>query len=36
MARTRLARECAKLEVRYERDLADEGLALDAAEWPEY
>jgi metal-responsive CopG/Arc/MetJ family transcriptional regulator len=36
LARTRLARECAKLDVPAERELADEGLTRDAAEWPEY
>lgn len=36
LARTRLARECAKLSPRAERELADEGLAGDAREWPEY
>jgi Arc/MetJ-type ribon-helix-helix transcriptional regulator len=34
--RSRLARECAKLDARSERALADEGLAEDFAEWPEY
>jgi metal-responsive CopG/Arc/MetJ family transcriptional regulator len=36
LARTRLARECAKLDASAERELADEGLASDASEWPEY
>ncbi len=36
MDRTRLARECAKLEPDYEQAMADEGLAGDASEWPEY
>ena len=36
LARTRLARECAKLDASAERILADEGLAKDFAEWPEY
>jgi metal-responsive CopG/Arc/MetJ family transcriptional regulator len=36
LARTRLARECAKLDVQDERELAEEGLARDVAEWPEY
>jgi metal-responsive CopG/Arc/MetJ family transcriptional regulator len=35
-SRTRLARECAKLDPRAERTLADEGLAGDLDEWPEY
>jgi Arc/MetJ-type ribon-helix-helix transcriptional regulator len=36
MDRTRLVRECAKLDQSEERALADEGLAADLAEWPEY
>lgn len=36
MDRTRLVRECAKLDKSEERALADEGLAVDLAEWPEY
>lgn len=34
--RVRLIRECAKLDVRHERSLAEDGLAADFAEWPEY
>jgi Arc/MetJ-type ribon-helix-helix transcriptional regulator len=34
--RTRLARECAKLDPAAERALAEEGLAGDLAEWPAY
>jgi metal-responsive CopG/Arc/MetJ family transcriptional regulator len=34
--RSRLARECSKLEPATERSLADEGLARDFKEWPEY
>jgi Arc/MetJ-type ribon-helix-helix transcriptional regulator len=34
--RTRLARECAKLRPAEEQALADEGLAGEAAQWPEY
>jgi len=34
--RGRLARECAKLDRRLEQKLADEGLAEDLAEWPEF
>ena len=34
--RTRLARECAKLDPRQERALADEGLESDLAAWPDY
>ncbi len=34
--RSRLARECANLDPKAEKRLADEGLASDLAEWPEY
>ena len=34
--RTRLARECAKLDAASEQALAEEGLSQEAAEWPEY
>jgi Arc/MetJ-type ribon-helix-helix transcriptional regulator len=34
--RSRLARECAKLNPKIEQKLADEGLAGDLSEWPEY
>ena len=36
LARTRLARESAKLNPREEKRLADEGLASDFETWPEY
>ena len=36
LARTRLARESAKLNPREEKRLAEEGLADDFASWPEY
>ena len=36
LARTRLARESAKLNPREEKRLADEALAHDLATWPEY
>ena len=36
LARTRLARECRRLNLNFERNLADEGLTKDATEWPEY
>lgn len=36
MKHTRLAAECAKLEVSEEQSMADEGLAEDTVEWPEY
>ncbi len=34
--RTRLARECAKLDEKYERSLAEEGMSEEMSEWPEY
>ena len=34
--RGRLARECAKLDPAFERKMADEGLAGDLEEWPEF
>jgi len=34
--RTQLARECAKLDPAFEKALAEEGLAEDLSEWPEY
>ncbi len=36
LTRGRLARECAKLNPRIEQKLADEGLAGDLSEWPEF
>jgi Arc/MetJ-type ribon-helix-helix transcriptional regulator len=36
LPRTRLAAECAKLNQREEKRLADEGLAEDRDAWPEY
>jgi Arc/MetJ-type ribon-helix-helix transcriptional regulator len=36
LARTRLARECAKLNPREEKRLADEGLTDVLESWPEY
>ncbi len=33
---SRLAGECAKLDPRFERALAEEGLSGELAEWPEY
>ncbi|MDO8836097.1 MAG: ribbon-helix-helix domain-containing protein [Vicinamibacterales bacterium] len=36
LARTRLARECAKLDRREEQALAEEGLAGSRDAWPEY
>ncbi|MDE2060150.1 MAG: ribbon-helix-helix protein, CopG family [candidate division NC10 bacterium] len=34
--RSRLAQECAKLDPAFEKALAEEGLAGDLVEWPEY
>ncbi len=34
--RTLLARECAKLDPKFEKALAEEGLDEDLSEWPEY
>jgi len=34
--RSRLARECAKLDPQFEQQLAEEGLAEDFKQWPEY
>ena len=36
LAKTRLARECEKLDPREEKALAEEGVTADIAEWPEY
>lgn len=36
LAGARLARECAKLDPREEKALAEEGLAADMASWPEF
>ena len=34
--RSRLARECAKVDRAFEKALAEEGLSAELAEWPEY
>ena len=34
--KTRLARECSKLDPKYEQTLAEEGFATEIEEWPEY
>jgi metal-responsive CopG/Arc/MetJ family transcriptional regulator len=34
--RTRLAEACSRLDPREEKALAEEGIASDAADWPEY
>lgn len=36
LARRRLARECARLDPKVERAMAEEGLAGDMASWPAY
>jgi metal-responsive CopG/Arc/MetJ family transcriptional regulator len=36
LEKSRLARECAKLDPSYEQALADEGISEDVNEWPEY
>lgn len=36
LEKTRLARECSKLDPFYEKALADEGISEDVHEWPEY
>jgi Arc/MetJ-type ribon-helix-helix transcriptional regulator len=36
LKRTRLARECAKLDPKQERALAEEGMDQELATWPEY
>jgi metal-responsive CopG/Arc/MetJ family transcriptional regulator len=34
--RSRLSMECAKLDPKYEKAIAEEGLAEDVSKWPEY
>jgi metal-responsive CopG/Arc/MetJ family transcriptional regulator len=34
--RSRLARECAKVDPAFEKALAEEGLSTELGEWPEY
>ncbi len=36
MTQNRLARECAKLDPAFEQALAEEGMTMELAEWPEY
>ena len=36
MKRSRLSMECAKLDPKFEKAMADEGLAEDVSQWPEY
>jgi len=36
MKRSRLSIECAKLDTKFEKAMAEEGLAGDISQWPEY
>ncbi|MGI8784859.1 MAG: ribbon-helix-helix domain-containing protein [Acidobacteriota bacterium] len=36
MSRRRLEEECSKLDAKFEKDMAEEGLQHELAEWPEY
>lgn len=36
MERSRLARECLKLDRDYEQEMAEEGFPMEAGEWPDY
>jgi transcriptional regulator, CopG family len=36
LKRTRLAKECAKLDIPFEKAMAEEGLTEDLNQWPEY
>jgi metal-responsive CopG/Arc/MetJ family transcriptional regulator len=36
LERTRLARECSKLDPNFEQSMAEEGFSLEKDEWPEY
>ncbi len=36
LERGRLARECAKLDRKFEQTMAEEGLSAEVEEWPEY
>jgi metal-responsive CopG/Arc/MetJ family transcriptional regulator len=36
LERSRLARECAKLDPRFEKAMAEEGMTEELSEWPEY
>ncbi len=36
LARHRLARECAKLDINFEQELSEENFPLEKEEWPEY
>jgi len=36
MKKTRLARECSKLDIKFEQALAEEGISMEIEQWPEY
>lgn len=36
LKRTRLAKECTKLDMTFEKAMAEEGLTEDLSQWPEY
>ena len=36
LKRTRLAKECAKLDPEFEENMAEEGFSLELEEWPRY
>lgn len=36
LERSRLARECSKLDPKFEKSMAEEGLSEELSEWPEY
>jgi len=36
LKRTRLAKECAKLDPEFEKNMAEEGFSLEIEEWPRY
>ena len=36
LKRTRLAKECAKLDPEFEENMAEEGFSLEIEEWPKY
>ncbi len=36
LEKSRLARECAKLDPKFEQDLSEEGFETEIDEWPEY
>jgi hypothetical protein len=36
LERSRLTQECAKLDPKYEQNIAEEGFSMEIDEWPEY